>query len=181
MFIDVILPLPLNGVFTYSVPPELERQVAVGYRVLVPFGRNKTYVGIVSKVLFTVYGLQFTGDNSAVEEGLASKSSVNCKPSTVNYKDVLQVLDASPILLDSQLNLWRWISDYYLSPIGEVYKAALPAGLKAEDGYRPKTETFVRLTARFRSEQALHIALDMLQRAPSQQKAFIDFSRFVVV
>ena len=78
-------------------------------------------------------------------------------------------------MLDSQLNLWRWISDYYLSPIGEVYKAALPAGLKAEDGYRPKTETFIRLTARFRSEQALHIALDMLQRAPSQQKAFIDF------
>ena len=94
---------------------------------------------------------------------------------TVNYKDVLQVLDTSPILLDSQLKLWHWISDYYLSPIGEVYKAALPAGLKAEDGYRPKTETFVRLTARFRSEQALHIALDMLQRAPSQQKAFIDF------
>ena len=104
MFIDVILPLPLNGVFTYSVPPELERQVAVGYRVLVPFGRNKTYVGIVAKVLFTVYGLQFTGDNSAVEEGLASKSSVNCKPSTVNYKDVLQVLDTSPIL---PLTHWR--------------------------------------------------------------------------
>ena len=168
MFIDVILPLPLDGVFTYSVPSELERQVAVGHRVLVPFGRNKTYVGIVAKVLFTVDGLQFTGDYSAAEERPASKSSVN-------YKDVLQVLDASPILLDSQLNLWRWISDYYLSPIGEVYKAALPAGLKAEDGYRPKTETYIRLTPKFRSERALHIALDMLQRAPSQQKAFIDF------
>ena len=48
MYIDVILPLPLDGVFTYSVPPELERQVAVGHRVLVPFGRNKTYVGIVA-------------------------------------------------------------------------------------------------------------------------------------
>ena len=166
MYIDVILPLPLDGVFTYSVPPELERQVVVGCRVLVPFGRNKTYVGIV-----------------------ACKSSVNCpldpkgrllpkgtqEPSTVNYKDVLQVLDTSPILLDSQLKLWNWISDYYLSPIGEVYKAALPAGLKAEDGYRPKTETYIRLTPKFRSEQALHIALDMLQRAPSQQKAFLDF------
>jgi len=62
-----------------------------------------------------------------------------------------------------------------MSPIGEVYKAALPAGLKAEDGYRPKTETYIRLTPKFRNEQALHIALDMLQRAPSQQKAFIDF------
>ena len=150
MYIDVILPLPLDGVFTYSVPPELERQVAVGYRVLVPFGRNKTYVGIVAST---------HGDCPLCEK----------------IKPILQVLDTSPILLDSQLNLWRWISDYYLSPIGEVYKAALPAGLKAEDGYRPKTETYIRLTPKFRSERALHIALDMLQRAPSQQKAFIDF------
>ena len=175
MYVDVILPLPLDGVFTYSVPSEMERQVGVGHRVLVPFGRNKTYVGIVAKVLLTVDGLQSIGDYSAAEGGLASKSSVNCKPSTVNYKDVLQVIDARPILLDSQLRLWRWISDYYLSPIGEVYKAALPAGLKAEDGYRPKTETYIRLTPKFRSEQALHIAIDMLQRAPSQQKTFIDF------
>ena len=149
MYVDVILPLPLDGVFTYSVPSELERQVAVGHRVLVPFGRNKTYVGIVNCQL------------------------ANCE--LKNVKPILQVLDASPILFDSQLNLWRWISDYYLSPIGEVYKAALPAGLKAEDGYRPKTETYIRLTPKFRSERALHIALDMLQRAPSQQKAFIDF------
>ena len=149
MYVDVILPLPLDGVFTYSVPSELERQVAVGYRVLVPFGRNKTYVGIVNCQM------------------------ANCE--LKNVKPILQVLDASPILLDSQLNLWRWISDYYLSPIGEVYKAALPAGLKAEDGYRPKTESYIRLTPKFCSERALHIALDMLQRAPSQQKAFIDF------
>ena len=151
MYIDVILPVPLDGVFTYSVPQSLEGQVRVGVRVLVPFGRSKTYVGIVDK------------------------SSVNCQLSDVNYKDVLQVLDASPILTDCQLRLWQWISDYYMSPIGEVYKAALPSGLKAEDGYRPKTELYLRLAPKFRSEQALHIALDMLQRAPSQQKAFIDF------
>ena len=143
--------MPLDGVFTYSVPQSLEGQVRVGVRVLVPFGRSKTYVGIVDK------------------------SSVNCQLSDVKYKDVLQVLDASPILTDCQLRLWQWISDYYMSPIGEVYKAALPSGLKAEDGYRPKTELYIRLTPKFRSEQALHIALDMLQRAPSQQKAFIDF------
>ena len=143
--------MPLDGVFTYSVPQSLEGQVRVGVRVLVPFGRSKTYVGIVDK------------------------SSVNYQLSDVKYKDVLQVLDASPILTDCQLRLWRWISDYYMSPIGEVYKAALPSGLKAEDGYRPKTELYLRLAPKFRSEQALHIALDMLQRAPSQQKAFIDF------
>lgn len=143
--------MPLDGVFTYSVPQSLEGQVRVGVRVLVPFGRSKTYVGIVDK------------------------SSVNYQLSDVKYKDVLQVLDASPILTDCQLRLWQWISDYYMSPIGEVYKAALPSGLKAEDGYRPKTELYIRLAPKFRSEQALHIALDMLQRAPSQQKAFIDF------
>jgi len=153
LYIDVILPLPLEGLFTYSVPTELESQVRVGERVLVPFGRNKTYVGIIDKVLLTVDGR---------------------RPS-VTYKDILQVLDDSPILLDTQLRLWHWIADYYMSPLGEVYKAALPSGLKAEDGYRPKTELYIRLTPKFRSEQALHVALDMLRRAPNQQKAFIDF------
>ena len=143
--------MPLDGLFTYSVPQPLTDQVKIGVRVLVPFGRSKTYVGIVAKT---------------------HKGPL---PTGFQIKDILQVLDASPILLDSQLRLWQWISDYYLSPIGEVYKAALPSGLKAEDGYKPKTETYIRLTPQFRNEQALHIALDMLQRAPSQQKAFIDF------
>ena len=150
MFVDVILPLPLDGVFTYSVPQALEEQVRMGLRVLVPFGRNKTYVGIIAEI------------HHRAPEGYQTK-------------DILQVLDISPILLDSQLKLWHWIADYYMSPIGEVYKAALPSGLKAEDGYRPKTETYIRLTPKFRSEQALHIAIDLLQRAPSQQKAFLDF------
>ena len=154
MFVDVILPVPLDGFFTYSVPASLAEQVKVGVRVLVPFGRSKTYVGIVSKT-----------HKGPLPEGF-------------QIKDILQVLDASPILLFSQLRLWQWISEYYLSPIGEVYKAALPSGLKAEDGYKPKTETYIRLTPQFRSEQALHIALDMLQRAPSQLKAFVDFLSF---
>ena len=150
MFVDIILPVPLDGTFTYSVPQQLEGQVRAGVRVLVPFGRSKTYVGIVASTQGTV-------------------------PSVSQIKSVLQVLDASPILTDTQMRLWQWISDYYMSPIGEVMKAALPSGLKTEDGYRPKTETFIRLTPNFRNEQALHIALGMLQRAPSQQKAFIDF------
>ena len=154
MFVDVILPVPLDGVFTYSVPTPLAEQVKIGVRVLVPFGRNKTYVGIVAKT---------------------HKGPL---PNGMQIKDIFQVLDVSPILLDSQLRLWQWIADYYMSPIGEVYKAALPSGLKAEDGYKPKTETYIRLTPQFRNEQALHIALDMLQRAPKQQAAFIDFLHF---
>ena len=150
MFVDVILPLPLDGVFTYSVPTSEEGRVKVGARVLVPFGRNKTYVGIISHIH-------------------------NQSPEGYQTKDILQVMDFSPILLDSQLKLWQWIADYYMSPIGEVYKAALPSGLKAEDGYKPKTELYIRLTSPFRSEQALHVALNMLQRADKQQKAFIDY------
>ena len=150
MFVDIILPVPLDGTFTYSVPQQLEGQVRAGVRVLVPFGRSKTYTGIVA-------------------------STHGTAPSVPQIKSVFQVLDASPVLTDTQMRLWQWISDYYMSPIGEVMKAALPSGLKTEDGYRPKTETFIRLTPNFRNEQALHIALGMLQRAPSQQKAFIDF------
>ena len=156
MFADVILPLPLDGLFTYTVPPSLERQVKTGVRVLVPFGRNKTYVGIVSKIMSN-------------EEPLITHYSLD------KIKPVMQVLDTEPILLDSQLRLWQWMADYYMSPIGEVYKAALPSGLKVEDGYRPKTELCIRLTPQFRQEQALHIAIDMLQRAPKQQAAFIDY------
>ena len=141
--------------FTYSVPQPLEGQVRVGARVLVPFGRSKTCVGIVA-------------------------STQGAAPSVSQIKSVLQVLDTSPILTDCQLRLWQWISDYYMSPLGEVMKAALPSGLKAEDGYRPKTETFIRLTPKFRNEPALHIALDMLQRAPNQQKAFIGFLDLVM-
>ena len=150
MFVDVILPLPLDGVFTYSVPSSLEEQVRIGLRVLVPFGRTKTYVGIIASIHHTA-------------------------PEGYQTKDILQVLDVSPILLDSQLKLWNWIAEYYMSPIGEVYKAALPSGLKAEDGYRPKTELYIRLTEKFQNEQALHVALNMLQRAGKQLTAFVEY------
>ena len=150
MFVDVILPVPLDGFFTYSVPSSADEQVEVGKRVLVPFGRNKTYVGIIASIHHQ-------------------------QPEGYQTKDILQVLDSTPMLLGSQLRLWQWIADYYMSPIGEVFKAALPSGLKAENGYKPKTETYIRQTPQFRNKQALQVALDMLRRAPKQQAAFIDF------
>ena len=150
LLVDIILPLPLDGTFTYSVPQQMEEQVRFGCRVLVPFGRSKQYVGVIVR-------------------------QHNQRPEGYEVKDILQVIDAQPILLPGQYRLWQWIADYYMSPIGEVYKAALPAGLKAEDGYRAKTETYIRPTATYRNEKALHIALDMLQRAPKQLKAFVDF------
>ena len=142
--------MPLDGCFTYAIPEQWRLSVKVGQRVLVNFGRNKQYVGIIAKLHDT-------------------------KPQGYDVKDILQLMDDEPILLPSQLALWQWISTYYMSPIGEVYKAALPAGLKAEEGFRPKTETYIRLTEAYRSEAAQHIALNMLQRAPKQLKALTDF------
>ena len=144
-YADVILPVPLQGLFTYAVPETM--QVAEGMRVLVPFGRSKKYVGVVARL----HGQQ---------------------PQGYEVKPLLQVMDEAPILLPGQLRLWQWIADYYLSPVGEVYKAALPAGLKAEDGYRPKTETYIRLTPQYRNVAALHIALNVLARAKKQLDAF---------
>ena len=128
----------------------MEERVRRGVRVLVPLGRNKTYVGIIARIH-------------------------QQKPEGYQTKDILQLLDVSPILLDSQLRLWQWIADYYMSPIGEVYKAALPSGLKAEDGFKPKTETYITLTAQFRNEQALHVAMNMLHRADKQMVALTDY------
>ena len=149
-YADVILPLPLDGFFTYAVPQSMEGTVAIGMRVLVPFGRSKTYLAIIARLH-------------------------QQKPEGYEVKAILQQIDDSPILLPQQLKLWQWISDYYMSPIGEVYKAALPAGLKAEDGYRPRTETYIRLTANYRHEAPLHVALNILTRASKQLEAFIGY------
>ena len=147
-YADVILPVPLQGTFTYAVAAG--QTVQVGVRVLVPFGRGKTYVGLVAR----------QHDEA---------------PQGYEVKAIIDVMDAEPIVTPQQLQLWQWISDYYLSPIGEVYKAALPAGLKAEDGYKPKTETYVRLTEQYRNVTALHIALNVLSRARNQLEAFTEY------
>ena len=149
-YADVILPVPLDGLFTYALPAQMQAKAGFGMRVLVPFGRSKNYIGIIAR--------------------LHDK-----RPEDYEVKPATQLLDSQPILLESQFRLWQWISDYYMAPIGEVYKAALPAGMKAEEGYKPKTETYIRLTRPFQNEQALHIALDMLARAPKQQEAFISY------
>ena len=144
-YADLILPVPLSGLFTYAIPEGMS--VRVGVRVLVTFGRSKTYLGIVAKVH-------------------------DVKPEGYQVKPIAQVMDEEPIVTERQLQLWQWISDYYLSPIGDVYKAALPSGLKAEEGYKPKTETYIRLTAQYCNVTALHVALNVLGRAPKQLEAF---------
>ena len=146
------MPLPLEGTFTYSVPQDLEYKIKVGMRVVVPCGQKKTYTALCVEVT-------------------DKKPDIGVK----NIKCIYSVLDDMPMLLPQQLKLWQWMADYYICPLGDIYKAALPAGLKAEDGYRPKTETYVGLTEKFHDEMALNIALDMVSRYEKQQKALAGY------
>ena len=148
VYADIILPLPLEGVFTYSVPDGMTGAVMPGMRVVVPFGRSKKYIGVV---------LRTHGEEPSFD-----------------VKDILSLPDPHPIVTGLQLRLWQWIADYYMSPLGDVFKAALPGGLKDEDGYRPKTERCVTLSEKMRSGQSLHVALNMLvqTRARKQRELF---------
>ena len=87
-------------------------------------------------------------------------------------RDILQVIDADPVMLDRQMRLWQWIATYYMAALGDVFKAALPAGLKAEENYRPKTVRCVTLPASLRSEQSLHLVMSILAKAAKQQQTF---------
>ena len=149
LYVDVILPLPLEGTFTYSVPDTLAPQVRMGVRVVVPLGRSKTYTAMAVR-------------------------THNDKPE-FDTRDIIQVVDDSTVLPERQLRLWQWISTYYMCALGDVFKAALPAGLKAEDGYRPKTVRCVTLPANLRSEHSLHIAMTALSRALKQQQTFCKY------
>ncbi len=115
-FAEIIVPLPLNAVFTYSIPDNLKDKVRVGSRVLVSFGRRKFYTGIV--------------------ESLTPKA-----PDGVEVKPIMRLIDRAdePIVINPQLKFWRWMADYYLCSIGEVMRAALPSALKLE------SETFIEL------------------------------------
>ena len=148
-YVDVILPLPLPGMFTYSVPEGMEECVVFGKRVLVPLGKSKKYIAMVVKVH-------------------QEKPSFLVKP-------IEQVLDATPTLLDRQYRLWSWISNYYMSPLGDVYNAAMPAGMKSAEKFKPRMELYVELTSKYRNEASLHVALNMLQRALKQSKALTTF------
>ncbi len=148
-YVDVILPLPLPGLFTYSVPEGMEGRVVFGKRLLVPLGRSKKYIGMAVKMH-------------------DEKPAFEVKP-------IEQVLDENPVLLERQYRLWSWISDYYMSPLGDVYNAAFPAGLKSTEKFKPKMEQYVGLSSAYRNPQTLRVALQMMGRAVKQMKAFTTF------
>lgn len=120
-FADIILPLPLANSYTYKIPEELSESVKLGMRVVVPFGSKKIYTGIVRYV-------------HAVA------------PQVSSVKEIIAILDNAPILRRPQLPFWEWIANYYMAFIGDVYTAAVPAGLKLE------SETTITLNNDFEAE-----------------------------
>ncbi|MGL5957785.1 MAG: replication restart helicase PriA [Phocaeicola sp.] len=123
-YVDVIVPLPLANYYTYSLPAEMEGMVQVGSRVIVPFGQKKFYTAIVAHVHYA-------------------------KPDGYETKEVQELLDANPVLLPIQLSFWEWLAEYYLCTVGDVYKAAMPSGMKLE------SETIIRLNEEFESDVPL--------------------------
>ena len=142
-FAEVILPLPLPGSYTYSIPKELEEKVVTGCRVSVPLGDRKLYTALV----MSVHGN---------------------KPEGYRIKPIKELLDEEPVVTEKQLRLWGWISRYYLCSMGDIYKAAIPQGLKGE--FKPRTEQRVRLTPKCNDEKGINLILQSLSRAPRQRR-----------
>ncbi|GET26623.1 primosomal protein N' [Prolixibacter sp. NT017] len=224
-FVDVILPLPLPGKFTYSVPEEMNGELQPGVRVIVQFGKKKFYSALVHRIH-------------------------NDEPTGYEIKSVETILDKQPVVHPELFEFWEWIASYYHCSLGEVMKAALPSGLKLESetrvifnpeyetdkdelssrenllltflrnrkissvsdlnradqkgnaysviksllnrgaisveeslrpGYKPRTETYVRLAEEYSGESQLTELVDDLSRAPKQQELlmrFLEYTRF---
>ena len=138
-YVDVILPLPLANTFTYSVPDEWADLVRIGMRVIVPFGKKKMYTAVIYLV-HTV------------------------TPTVYEAKDIVCLLDNEPILRRPQLKFWEWISSYYQAFLGDVYQAAVPAGLKLE------SETKVCINPEFEAETVLSDKEEKVLMALSEGK-----------
>ena len=110
-FVDLLLPLAVQKLFTYHVPNTMVKEIMVGKRVIVPFGRQKIYSALIKRV-----------HNSYTD------------PSTL--KDIQSVLDEHPVVNESQFLLWEWMAGYYLCTLGEVMNSALPASLKLQSETR---------------------------------------------
>lgn len=106
-YLDVILPIPIQKLFTYRISQAESDFLKPGMRVAVPFGKSKIYTALVFRIH-------------------------NHAPETYEAKEIHQILDEMPIVLKKQLDLWQWISEYYMCTLGDVMRAALPSAFVLE-------------------------------------------------
>ena len=156
MQFDIILPLAIADVYTYNIPvallPIANRQSpTTGYRVLVPLGK-KSIIGIIYRK----------------HEGEL--------PASVKVRDVLQIIDDTPIITAEQLKLWEWLSSYYMCTLGEVMAAALPSEI-IDDNYSAATTQYIQLAPAYLAKEAQEQLLGELKRAKKQEQLVRDFLR----
>jgi len=155
-YAEVIAPLPLDNTFTYLIPAAWEDIVMPYCLVEASFGKNRWFTGLVTSIS-------------------------DRKPDTdFEIKELLSLLDYRPAVRPLQVELWKWIASYYICTVGEVFKAALPSGLTSEgktmtQSYKPKTETFIRLSDSIRTEEALNLIFASLKKAPQQEQLLLAF------
>jgi len=134
-YAEVLLPLAVVGTYTYAIPAGMTLET--GMRVLVPFGRKKIYTAIVTRIH-------------------------DIKPTGYDVKEIFATLDDHPIVRHPQLKFWDWIADYYLCTTGEVYRAAVPTGLKVE------SETFVAVNPEFEEDASTPLT--------DRERALLDYA-----
>lgn len=162
-YAECILPVPLAQTFTYRLSDEQAASAKTGMRVIVEFGKQHQYTGII--VSITPHA-----------------------PEGIEIKDVIELPDDAPIIRHPQHALWQWIADYYMCPIGDVMKAALPAELKPESGkagtiredFKPKTRTYIQISIPslggvISQDRNIKLAeaFDKLRRSQRQQELFM--------
>lgn len=146
MFADIILPIPFDS-FTYLVPSDMETRVMRGCRVVVPLGKNKIYTGVVL-------------------------NTHNNTPEGVEVKAIIEVLDDHPVVNEQQFAFWQWIANYYICPLGDVMKAALPGAMKPKDEAALKESTRTRRSGK--ATATPHYACPCNPLNPAQEKAFAE-------
>ena len=150
MYADIILPVPLNQLFTYMVPETLLGTAVPGARAYVPFGKGRRLTGIIVR-------------------------THNVKPTAHTVKEILGILDEQgPAVLPSQLTLMEWMASYCMCPPGEVMKAALPSGLRPDSSandklYKPRVEIFVKPGTNLPVQTPLDLS-DLLGKTAVKQK-----------
>ncbi|MFO7851639.1 MAG: replication restart helicase PriA [Bacteroidota bacterium] len=151
-YADIILPLSVGELFTYKIPHGIKKDIKRGTGVIVPFGKKKSYTGIVYKLH-------------------------NDKPGITNLKEISAVADAGLFISEQQLDLWKWVSEYYYCKLGEVMNAALPAALLSVDAkkkFKRKTETRIALSRTY-NENELSDLLERLQKSPARHRLMTTF------
>ena len=138
LYADVILPLAVPQYYTYKVPDELSAPIKVGSRVIVALGKRRLYTAIVRKLYQT-------------------------EPTGFELRNIITLLDDNPVINHIQLDFWEWLADYYMCTPGEVYKAALPLGLKLES----ETRVFVNVLNSTLGFSPVELSLiDLVENSP---------------